>query len=56
MAIALIVNAKKSLSSYQLARDLNLTQRSAWYMQQRIRTEMATRQGKVLLRGNHRSR
>ena len=51
MAIALIVNAKKSLSSYQLARDLNLTQRSAWYVQQRIRAEMATRQGKVLLRG-----
>ena len=51
MAIALIVNAKKSLSSCQLARDLNLTQRSAWYMQQRIRAEMATRQGKVLLRG-----
>ena len=42
---------KKSLSSCQLARDLNLTQRSAWYMQQRIRAEMATRQGKVLLRG-----
>ena len=51
MAIALIVNAKKSLSSCQLARDLNLTQRSAWYVQQRIRAEMATRQGKVLLRG-----
>ena len=28
-AIALIVNAKKSLSSYQLGRDLNLNQRSA---------------------------
>ena len=50
-AIALIVNAKKSLSSCQLARDLDLNQRSAWYMQQRIRSEMATKQGKVLLRG-----
>ena len=50
-AIALIVNAKKSLSSPQLARDLKLTQRSAWYMQQRIRAEMATKQGRVMLRG-----
>ena len=50
-AIALIVNAKKSLSSYQLGRDLNLNQRSAWYMQQRIRAEMATKQGKIMLRG-----
>ena len=50
-AIALIVNAKKSLSSCQLARDLNLTQPSAWYMQQRIRAEMATKQGKIRLRG-----
>ena len=50
-AIALIVNAKKSLSSYQLGRDLNLNQRSAWYMQQRIRAEMATKQGKIMLSG-----
>ena len=50
-AIALVVNAKKSLSSCQLARDLNLTQPSAWYMQQRIRAEMATKQGKIKLRG-----
>ncbi len=33
MAIGLIVNAKKSLSSCQLARDLDLTQPTAWYMQ-----------------------
>ena len=50
-AIALLVNAKKSLSSYQLGRDLSLNQRSAWYMQQRIRAEMATKQGKIMLRG-----
>ena len=50
-AIALIVNAKKSMSSCQLARDLNMTQRSAWYMQQRIRAEMATKQGRVMLKG-----
>ena len=50
-AIALIVNAKKSLSSCQLGRDLNMNQRSAWYMQQRIRAEMATKQGRIKLSG-----
>ena len=50
-AIALIVNAKKSLSSCQLGRDLNLNQGSAWYMQQRIRAEMATKQGRIRLSG-----
>ncbi len=39
LGIALVVNAKKGLSSYQLARDIELTQMSAWYLQQRIRTE-----------------
>ena len=43
-AIGLIVNAKKSLSSCQLARDLNLTQPTAWYVQQRIRASMASKQ------------
>ena len=41
LAISLIVNAKKSLSSYQLARDLNLKQKAAWYLMTRIRAEMA---------------
>ena len=41
LAVALMVNAKKSLSSYQLARDLDLTQQTALYMQQRIRAAMA---------------
>ncbi len=41
-AIGLMMNAKKSLSSYQLARDLGLTQPTALYMQHRIRAEMAT--------------
>ena len=43
-AIGLILNAKKSLSSCQLARDLDLTQQTAWYMQQRIRAAMASKQ------------
>ena len=50
LAVGLVVNAKKSLSSYQLARDLQLTQPTAWYMQQRIRSQMASR-GAVLLQG-----
>ncbi len=51
LGLALIVNAKKSLSSCQLARDLELNQKTAWYMQQRIRAEMATKQGEILLQG-----
>ena len=50
LAVGLVVNAKKSLSSYQLARDLQLTQPTAWYMQQRIRSQMASR-GSILLQG-----
>lgn len=50
LAISLIVNAKKSLSSYQLARDLDLTQQTALYMQQRIRVEMG-RKSSPLLQG-----
>ena len=48
--IGLMLNAKKSLSSYQLARDLGLTQPTALYMQQRIRSEMAT-ENIALLKG-----
>ena len=42
LAIALVINAKKSLSSCQLSRDLELNQKTAWYMQQRIRAAMLT--------------
>ena len=48
LAIGLIVNAKKSLSSFQLARDLDMNQKSAWYMQQRIRAAMLTEEGELL--------
>ena len=41
LAIGLMINAKKSLSSYQLARDVELTHQTALYMQQRIRAAMA---------------
>jgi len=33
-------NAKNSISSYEIARDLGITQKSAWFMQQRIRLAM----------------
>lgn len=49
-AIALIVNAKKSLSSCQLARDLKMNQGTAWYLMQRVRAAMAADQA-PLLRG-----
>ena len=48
LALGLMIHAKKSLSSYQLARDLELTQRTAWYMQQRIRAAMAGDDGSLL--------
>ena len=50
MAIGLMVNARKSLSSCQLARDLSINQRSAWYMMERIRAAMAADE-KQLLQG-----
>jgi transposase-like protein len=36
LAIYLLSSHKKGLSSYQLARDLDITQKSAWFMIQRI--------------------
>ena len=51
MAIALIVNAKKSLSSHQLARDLDLNQKTAWYILTRIRAEMANKTNPIVLQG-----
>ncbi len=46
--MALMVNAKKSLSSHQLARDLGLTQPTALYMQERLRAVMASDQAGML--------
>ena len=43
-----MANAKKSLSSYQLARDLDLTQPTALYMQARIRAAMAAEEHGLL--------
>ena len=51
LAISLILNAKKGLSSYQLQRDLNLNQKTAWFILTRIRAEMAKRTNPILLSG-----
>ncbi len=48
LVIGLMVNAKKSLSSYQLARDVELTHQTALFMQQRIRAAMAADQAPLL--------
>jgi len=40
MAICLILNAKKGLSSLQLARDIGVNKNTAWYLQKRIRWAM----------------
>lgn len=37
VAVWLVVNCKNGISSYELARDLNVTQKSAWFMLHRIR-------------------
>ncbi len=50
LAISLMVNAKKSLSSHQLARDLKMNQSTAWSIMHRIRGEMA-KKSDVLLQG-----
>ena len=50
LAITLIVNAKKSLSSHQLSRDLDLNQKTAWFILTRIRAEMV-KKGNLLLQG-----
>ena len=48
LAISLILNAKKGLSSYQLQRDLELNQKTAWYILTRIRAEMSKKGGALL--------
>ena len=49
LAILLIVNAKKSLSSCQMSRDLGLKQKACWRIMMTIRTEMG--KDNVLLKG-----
>ncbi len=48
LAICLVLNAKKSISSHQLSRDLDLNQKTAWYILVRIRAEMLKRSDFIL--------
>jgi transposase-like protein len=41
LVLALMLNAKKSASAYQISRDLGIRRPTAWSMMQRIRTAMA---------------
>ncbi len=40
--IWMVANCKNGISSYEMARDLGITQKSAWYMDHRIRLAMKT--------------
>ena len=40
LAISLVLNAKKGLSSHQLGRDLEMNQKTAWYLVMRVRRAM----------------
>jgi transposase-like protein len=42
-AVWMLANCKNGISSYEIARDLGITQKSAWFMLQRIRTAMKER-------------
>ena len=48
-AMWLLANCKNGISSYELARDLDITQKSAWFMLQRIR--LAMQNGSVVTLG-----
>lgn len=41
LVLALMLNAKKSCSAYQIARDLGMRRATVWSMMQRVRTAMA---------------
>ena len=51
LAITLMLNSRKGISSHEMARDLEMVQGTAWYMMKRIRQEMANRQSAVMLQG-----
>lgn len=46
-AVWLIVNCKNGISSYEIARDLGVTQKTAWFMLHRIRLAMQESGGKL---------
>jgi transposase-like protein len=48
-ALWMLVNCKNGISSYEIARDLHVTQKTAWFMLQRLR--LALQHGGVMLSG-----
>lgn len=48
MAIYLILNHKKGISSLQLGRDLGITQKTAWFVNHRLRELTKTKRGESL--------
>jgi transposase-like protein len=40
VAVWLVVNCKNGISSYEIARDLKVTQKSAWFMLHRVRAAL----------------
>lgn len=50
LALYIIGSHKKGISSHQLSRDLGITQKSAWFVNHRIR-EMLTEKSHLLLKG-----
>lgn len=51
LAITLILNAKKGMSSRQLARDLGVNKNTAWYLAMRIRKAMVEPEQREMLQG-----
>ncbi|MEO9173812.1 MAG: IS1595 family transposase [Mucilaginibacter sp.] len=51
LAISIILNAKKGLSSRQLSRDLGINRNTAWYLQMRIRKAMQEGEDSDLFKG-----
>jgi transposase-like protein len=47
LAIHIVMKAKKGISSYQLARNLSMNVKSAWYMMTRIRKEMEKQEDNI---------
>src|ERR1039458_5352054 len=45
LAVWMIVNCKNGVSSYEIAKDVKVTQKSAWFMLHRIREAMGTAKG-----------
>jgi transposase-like protein len=51
-AVWLVVNCKNGISSYEIAKDVKVTQKSAWFMLHRIRLALRTGWGKLGGDGN----